>query len=229
MSFYFLKNALYSSHMVEDVTLIRRKESVAGLGSLSSSVASYGASARSASLVGKFLVAAPTLQESCFTRAVVYMCSYNEAGAMGVIVNYPIDNVRIDDIMEQLNIETTYNHGTQVHFGGPVESNRGFIIHSDEFAANGAICKHDGITVTSNADVLQAIASGGGPKNSMLALGCAGWAAGQLEAEMEGGSWIVVSATKQLLFDTDNEAKWSLAISSLGFDVGNFSASVGHA
>lgn len=215
--------------MVEDVTLIRRKESVAGVSNISSSVANYGASARAASLVGKFLVATPTLQESCFTRAVIYMCSYNEAGAMGVIVNYPIDNVRIDDIMEQLNIETTYTHGTQVHFGGPVESNRGFIIHSDEFAANGAICKHDGITVTSNADVLQAIAGGGGPKHSMLALGYAGWAAGQLEAEMESGSWIVVSATKQLLFDTDNEAKWSLAISSLGFDVGNFSASVGHA
>lgn len=215
--------------MVEDVTLLRQKESVTGANTIASPATSYGVGARVASLVGKFLVAAPTLQESCFTRAVIYMCSYNEAGAMGVIVNYPIDNVRIDDIMEQLNIETTYNHGTQVHFGGPVESNRGFIIHSDEFVANGAICKHDGITVTSNADVLQAIAGGGGPQHSMLALGYAGWAAGQLEAEMESGSWIVVSATKQLLFNTDNEAKWSLAISSLGFDVGNFSASVGHA
>lgn len=215
--------------MVEDVTLLKQKESVSGTSTIASPATNYGIGARAASLVGKFLVATPTLQESCFTRAVIYMCSYNEAGAMGVIVNYPIDNVRIDDIMEQLNIETPYSHGTQVHFGGPVESNRGFIIHSDEFSANGAICKHDGITVTSNADVLQAIAGGGGPKHSMLALGYAGWAAGQLEAEMESGSWIVVSATKQLLFDTDNEAKWSLAISSLGFDVGNFSASVGHA
>lgn len=215
--------------MVEDVTLVRQKESVTGVNPAVNSGVGYGVGARAGSIAGKFLVAAPSLQESCFTRAVIYMCSYNEAGAMGIIVNYPIDNVKIDDIMEQLNIETTYSHGAQVHFGGPVESNRGFIIHSDEFTAGGSICRHDGIAVTSNADVLQAMAKGSGPRRSMLALGYAGWSAGQLEAEMESGSWIVVSATKQLLFDTDNEAKWSLAISSLGFDVGNFSASVGHA
>jgi len=215
--------------MAEDITLLRQKASVTGVNVAVKSGVGYSVGASAGSIAGKFLVAAPSLQESCFTRAVIYMCSYNEAGAMGIIVNYPIDNVKVDDIMEQLNIETTYSHGTQVHFGGPVESNRGFIIHSDEFIANGSICKHDGVAVTSNADVLQAMAGGGGPKRSMLALGYAGWSAGQLEAEMESGSWIVVSATKQLLFDTDNEAKWGLAISSLGFDVGNFSASVGHA
>ena len=215
--------------MIKDITILKQKTSGTNVNSAVNSDANYGVGFRTGSLAGKFLVASPSLQESCFTRAVIYMCSHNESGAMGVIVNYPVENVGIDDIMEQLNIETTASRNLPVHFGGPVESNRGFIIHSDEFSANGAIFNHDGLTVTSNADVLQAIAKGDGPKHGLLALGYAGWSAGQLEAEMENGGWIIVSATKQLLFDTDNEMKWGLAIASLGFDVGNFSASVGHA
>ncbi len=183
------------------------------------------------SLSGKFLVASPafSMQESCFTRAVIYMCAHNESGAMGIITNYPIENVKVDDIMEQVNIKTNARYDFPVYFGGPVESNRGFIIHSDDVLANGTISKHDGVAVTSNAEILQAIADGRGPKQTLLALGYAGWTAGQLEAEMESGSWIVVSATKQLLFNTENEMKWSLAIASLGFDVGHFSNAVGHA
>ncbi len=181
------------------------------------------------SLAGKLLVASPSLQDTCFTRAVIYMCSHNENGAMGITVNYPIDNVGMDDIMEQLNIENAVGCSLPIHFGGPVEGNRGFIIHSDEITANGTIYQNDGMAVTSNSEMLQAMAKGIGPKQGLLALGYAGWTAGQLEAEMESGSWIVVSATKQLIFDTDNEMKWSLAIASLGFDVGHFSAAVGHA
>lgn len=191
--------------------------------------ANYGVGYRTGTLAGKFLVASPSLQESCFTRAVIYMCVHNEAGAMGIIVNYPVENVGIDDIMEQLNMGNSSKRDVPIYFGGPVESNRGFIIHSDEFVANGVISQYDGMAVTSNADVLQAIAEGKGPKQGLLALGYAGWGAGQLEAEIESGSWIIVSATKQLIFDTDNDMKWGLAIASLGFDVGHFSNVVGHA
>ena len=215
--------------MIKNITLLKQKTSATDINSVGNSDANYGVGRRTGSLAGKFLVASPSLQESCFTRAVIYMCSHNESGAMGIIVNYPVENVGIDDIMEQLNMESTARRNLPVHFGGPVESNRGFIIHSDEFSANGAICQHDGMAVTSNAEVLQAIAKGNGPEHGLLALGYAGWTAGQLEAEMESGSWIVVSATKQLLFNTDNEMKWGLAIASLGFDVGNFSNLVGHA
>lgn len=211
--------------MIKDITLSKQKMLVADV----NSSAGYGIANRDSLLAGKFLVASPSLQESCFTRAVIYMCTHNEAGAMGIIVNYPIENVRIADIMMQLNMKSTTSRDLPVHFGGPVESNRGFIIHSGEFITNGAIHQHDGMVVTSNADVLQAIANGSGPKQGFLALGYAGWTAGQLESEMESGNWIVVSATKQLLFDTGNELKWGLAIASLGFDVGNLSNVVGHA
>ncbi len=211
--------------MIKDITISKLRSSLADIQSAENAA---GNGVASGSLAGKFLVASPSLQESCFTRAVIYMCMHNESGAMGIIVNYPVENVSIDDIMEQLSMESG-GAGLPVHFGGPVESNRGFIIHSDEFTANGAIFSHEGLTVTSNADVLQAIAKGIGPKKGMLALGYAGWTAGQLEAEMESGSWIVTAATKQLLFDTENEMKWGLSIASLGFDVGNFSNTVGHA
>jgi|CXWL01.1.fsa_nt_gi putative transcriptional regulator len=215
--------------MLKDITVLEQKMDVADINSSANSGVNYGAACRAGSLAGKFIVASPSLQESCFTRSVIYMCVHNESGAMGVIVNYPIENVGVDDILEQLNMENAAARSLPVHFGGPVESNRGFIIHSDEFTENGVIFQKDGVAVTSNADVLLAMSKGGGPKQSLLALGYAGWTAGQLESEMESGSWIVVSATKQLLFETNNEMKWSLSIASLGFDVGHFSNSVGHA
>jgi putative transcriptional regulator len=191
--------------------------------------ANFGIGRRTGSLVGKLLVASPSLQDSCFTRSVIYLCAHNEGGAMGVVVNYPVKNIEIDDVMEQLNISGTSHRDVPIHFGGPVEGNRGFIIHSDDFIASGTIHQNDGLAITSNAEVLKAIAGGSGPRHSLLALGYSGWGAGQLEAEIEGGSWIVVPATRQILFETGNDIKWNLAIASLGFDVGNFSSVVGHA
>lgn len=181
------------------------------------------------SLAGKMLVATPVLQESCFARSVIFMCAHNGDGAMGIIVNYPVANVSIGDVMEQLRIKNNSDRELPIHFGGPVDSNRGFIIHSDDFIVSGTTYQPHGVVVTSSSDVLQAVANGGGPRQGMLALGYAGWTAGQLESEMESGSWIVVEANRQLIFDTDNGMKWGLAISSLGFDVGNFSTVVGHA
>jgi putative transcriptional regulator len=191
--------------------------------------ANFGIGRRTGSLVGKFLVAAPSLHETNFTRAVIYLCVHNAREAMGIIVNYPVKNVGVDDIMEQLNMQGGCQRDVPIHFGGPVQGNRGFIIHSDEFMAGGTIHQSDGMAITSNSEILKEIAEGRGPKYGMLALGYTGWGAGQLEAEIESGSWIIVSATKQLLFETENDLKWSLAIASLGFDVGNFSGVVGHA
>lgn len=182
------------------------------------------------SLAGHLLIATPALQESCFARSVIYMCAHNHEGAMGIIVNYPVQNVGMNDIYEQLAIDNKpQRRNFPIHFGGPVEANRGFIVHSADYNSEASLIAQNGIAVTASMAVLQALAEGRGPRQGMLVLGYAGWAEGQLEAEIESGSWIVVPASKQLVFDTDNDTKWHVAASSLGFDMGHYSSSVGHA
>lgn len=182
------------------------------------------------SLCGQLLVATPLLQGSCFTRSVIYLCSHNAEGAMGIIVNYPIENLEMSDIMDQLEIDSPIRlRELPIHFGGPVESNRGFVIHSNDYLAQQSMVDKNGIVVTANVSILQELAQGKGPEQGMLVLGYAGWSAGQLESEIEGGSWIIVPASKQLVFDTDNELKWNVAIATLGFDMGHYSTTVGHA
>lgn len=182
------------------------------------------------SLAGHLLVATPLIQESCFARSVVYMCAHNEAGAMGVIVNSGIDSIDIADVYSQLSIQPRTADVMPIHFGGPVEANRGFILHSNEvITEESAVDAHCGIALTASLAMLQQIAAGQGPRDVMLLLGYAGWSAQQLESEIEGGSWMVVPATRQLVFGTDNDLKWSMAVSTLGFDIGHFSTDVGHA
>jgi len=182
------------------------------------------------SLAGHLLVATPAVQGSCFARSVIYLCSHNAEGAMGMIVNYPVESVGLKDILDQLEIETKTRLGRfPIHFGGPVEANRGFIVHSGEYEGDGAMSENNGVVVTANIGVLQELAQGNGPDQGMLVLGYAGWSAGQLENEIETGSWIVIPASKKLVFDTDNEIKWNVAIATLGFDMGHYSTTVGHA
>lgn len=183
------------------------------------------------SLAGHLLVATPLVQESCFARSVIYLCAHNEAGAMGIIINYPIDSIKMDDVFEQLDIEagTGVSSPMLVHFGGPVESNRGFVVHDETYPAEDSIIRKNGVAVTASMSILQDMAHGEGPGRGMLVLGYAGWSAKQLESEIETGSWIVLPATRQLVFDTENELKWNVAISSLGIDLGHYSNDIGHA
>jgi len=182
------------------------------------------------SLAGHLLIATSVVQESCFSRSVIYLCAHNETGAMGMIVNYPVENIGIRDIFEQLEIQSeNAARDIPIHFGGPVEANRGFVVHSDEYATEDSLISKDGIAVTASISILQELAAGNGPKQGMLVLGYAGWSPGQLESEIEGGSWIVVPASSQLVFDSNNETKWNLAVAQLGFDMGHFSTVVGHA
>ncbi len=184
----------------------------------------------SGSLAGRLVIATPAIQESCFTRSVIYMCSHDEAGAMGVIVNYPVGNIHLKEVLAQLDISAKIElQDLPVHFGGPVESNRGFVIHTADFVSEGCLIQKDGIAVTASVSILHELAQGKGPSQGMLVLGYAGWAPGQLEAEIETGSWIVASANKKLVFDADNDTKWNVAVSTLGIDVGHFSSTVGHA
>ena len=182
------------------------------------------------SLAGHLLVATPLIQDGCFARSVVYMCAHNEGGAMGLIVNYTIDSIQMADVLAQLDIRgDAPSRDFPVHFGGPVEANRGFVVHSADYAPEDSLFSANGVAVTANISALQAIGRGQGPRKGMLALGYAGWSSGQLEQEIESGGWMVVPATPQLVFDTDNELKWNLAMGTLGIDVGHYSTDVGHA
>ncbi|MFW0778255.1 MAG: YqgE/AlgH family protein [Rickettsiales bacterium] len=182
------------------------------------------------SLAGQLLIATPQVQGSCFDRSVIYMCAHNKEGAMGVIINYPVATVQLEEILEQLNIESDVAMpDVPIHFGGPVESYRGFVIHSSDHAPQEAIFSQDGIVVSASMNILQKIAEGAGPRKGLLMLGYAGWSPGQLESEIETGSWITIPASRKLVFDTENDAKWNVAIASLGFDMGHFSSQVGHA
>lgn len=182
------------------------------------------------SLAGHLLVAAPQMQESCFARSVIYMCAHNETGAMGVIINNTIDSIAISDVFDQLSIPGEVRpQQFPVHFGGPVEANRGFVLHSTDFTSAESLIESNGIAVTASVSILQEIGKGAGPQKSMLLLGYAGWSPGQLEAEIESGSWMVVPASPQLVFSTDNCLKWNVAMSTLGIDIGHYSSDVGHA
>ena len=187
-------------------------------------------SLKATTLEGQLLIATPMVQDTCFARSVIYMCAHNASGAMGIIINYPVENLDIREIFTQLDIHSDKQaRHLPVHFGGPVEANRGFIVHSAEYASSESLIQQNGIAVTASINVLQALAKGQGPAQGMLVLGYAGWSPGQLEQEIEGGSWIVVPASKQLVFDTDNETKWNVAVSTLGIDMGHYSTDVGHA
>lgn len=182
------------------------------------------------SLAGNLLVATPLVRESCFTRSVIYLCAHNEAGAMGIIINYPVDSIQMSDVFEQLDIEAHAGvPEVAVHFGGPVEANRGFVVHDESHPSDDSIIRKNGVAVTASLSILQDIAKGHGPRQSMLVLGYAGWSAGQLEGEIESGSWIMIPATSALVFGTENELKWNVAMSSLGIDLGHYSNDIGHA
>lgn len=181
-------------------------------------------------LAGQLLIATPSLQDGCFDKTVIYLCEHSAAGAMGVIVNHPVANIRLGLILKELELESDDDIGDfPVYFGGPVESHRGFVIHTNDVVLEDSVVSDNGIALTANIAMLKSIAQGKTPKSNFLLLGYAGWSAGQLEAEIESGSWITAPATKELVFDTDNDMKWNLAAASLGVDLNRLSSIVGHA
>ncbi|NBX02853.1 MAG: YqgE/AlgH family protein [Alphaproteobacteria bacterium] len=185
---------------------------------------------KTGSLAGHLLVATSGIDGGCFDHSVIYICSHNSEGAMGLIINAPLENVPMQEVFEQLSITPKpLARSLPMHFGGPVENGRGFVIHSDDFVSPDPLISRDGITVTANAAVLYALAEGKGPQKGLLTLGYAGWSPGQLETEIESGSWVLTPATSAIIFEAENDMKWNLAIASLGFDMGHFSTIVGHA
>jgi putative transcriptional regulator len=183
-----------------------------------------------ASLTGQLLVAMPHMADSRFARSVVYLCAHSAEGAMGLVVNRLIDSLSFDSLLDQLGLENGANAvDLPVHFGGPVESSRGFVLHSADYVQDSTLVIDDDIALTATIDVLKAIAGGDGPKERVLALGYAGWGAGQLDAEIQANGWLMVPADHELVFGLDNETKWQRAMAKIGVDLSLLSSEAGHA
>ena len=180
-------------------------------------------------LTGQLLVAMPHMADPRFARSVVYLCAHSGEGAMGLVVNRLIDSLSFESLLEQLGVEATVPADMPVHFGGPVESSRGFVLHSADYVQDSTLMIDEEIALTATIDVLRAIASGGGPARRVLALGYAGWAAGQLDAEIGANGWLLVPSDLDLVFGVDNEAKWTRALAKIGVDLTLLSSEAGHA
>jgi putative transcriptional regulator len=179
---------------------------------------------------GHLLVAMPQMEDSRFERSVIYMCAHNSDGAMGLVVNRLFDAITFPDLLEQLNIETTpKTEQIRVHFGGPVESGRGFVLHSDDYVRDGTLKVRSGFALTATVDILKAIAVGEGPRRSLLALGYSGWGPGQLEQEIAANGWLVVPADPSIVFESDLDDKWQSALAATGATLSTLSGVAGRA
>src|ERR1700689_1938301 len=189
-------------------------------------------------LDGQMLITMPAMLDERFARSVIYVCAHSSEGAMGIIVNHPAPNINFSDLLVKLNvipaadvIQLPGRAGVvKVMRGGPVETERGFVLHSaDFFIENSTLPIDDGICLTATIDILKAIARGDGPASAILALGYAGWAPGQLENEIQGNGWLHCAADSELIFGTDIGGKYDMALKKIGIDLGMLSNEAGHA
>jgi len=181
-------------------------------------------------LDGQLLIAMPGMGDPRFERTVIYLCAHSAEGAMGLVVNKLVDHITFPGLLEQLNIDSgPRSERIQVHFGGPVEESRGFVLHSADYHQENSMPVNEDYALTASVDVLKAIASGDGPEKSMLALGYAGWGAGQLDDEIQANGWLHVKSSDELVFGRDQENKWQRAVAMLGIDLALLSTTAGHA
>ena len=189
-------------------------------------------------LDGQFLLAMPGMADTRFSRSVVYICAHSPDGAMGLIINQPARKITFSDLLLQLNLVPadelirlpTPAEKLPVLKGGPVETGRGFVLHTaDFFIDNSTLPIDDCVSLTATVDILRAIAKGDGPRKAMLALGYAGWSPGQREEEIQQNGWLNVPADPGLLFDGDLEGKYGRALKLLGIDPARLSGEAGHA
>ncbi len=181
-------------------------------------------------LTGQLLVAMPQMRDPRFARSVIYMCAHSAEGAMGLVVNRRAGSISFDDLLQQLEIGPNHrSDDIRVHFGGPVEQGRGFVLHSSDYLHSGTLRVDDHVALTATLDILKQLAAGGGPRRSLLALGYAGWGPGQLDAEIQANGWLSVPADEELLFDDALDNKWQRAITKIGIDFSMLSGDAGHA
>ena len=186
-------------------------------------------------LDGQLLIAMPIMSDKRFARSVIYMCAHSAEGAMGLIINQRAPHISFPELLGQLSISTDSDDESdlidlQVHVGGPVETGRGFVLHSaDYFVDDSTLPIDDGVCLTATIDILKAIAGGKGPDRAILALGYAGWRPGQLESEIQANGWLHCPADPDLLFDRDLDQKYERALSKIGIDPSHLVSDAGHA
>jgi len=189
-------------------------------------------------LDGQLLVAMPGMMDERFARAVIFICAHSSEGAMGIILNRPAANVTMPDLLVQLEIVPEMERirlpqkvgNMQVLMGGPVETSRGFVLHSPDFhLAQSTLPIDDGICLTATIDILRAIAAGRGPENAVLALGYAGWGAGQLEMELQANGWLNTPADAEIVFNTAADVRYEMALRRIGIEPAMLSMEAGHA
>ena len=185
-------------------------------------------------LTGKLLLAMPSMKDPRFHNAVIYMCSHDEQGAMGLVINHVVPGMDFKDILKELPIESEIEIdpaalSIPIMLGGPVDTGRGFLLHSSDFSDAQTIIVDQDFSVTATLDAIRAVAAGEGPDKKLFILGYAGWSAGQLDEEIQGNSWLVADAEPALIFNAPNGEKWHKAVSGLGFDPAMLSSDTGHA
>jgi putative transcriptional regulator len=189
-------------------------------------------------LDGQMLIAMPAMMDERFARSLIYVCAHSSEGAMGIVVNHPASNINFSDLLVKLDvipaadvIQLPSRAGVvRVMRGGPVETERGFVLHSaDFFIENSTLPIDDGVCLTATLDILKAIARGDGPASAILALGYAGWAPGQLDNEIQSNGWLHCAPDPELIFGTDIGGKYERALKKIGIDLGMLSSEAGHA
>lgn len=181
-------------------------------------------------LTNQFLIAMPAMGDPNFDHTVTFVCEHNADGALGLVINRPMD-MQLGDILGQMSLEAedAVVTGTPVLRGGPVQPERGFVIHDTAGAWSSTFQVGDATHVTTSRDILAAMAEGGGPERVLVVLGYAGWGAGQLEAEMAGNAWLTVPANQEILFELPFDQRWRAAARLIGIDMDRLSSEAGHA
>jgi putative transcriptional regulator len=181
-------------------------------------------------LTGQILIAMPAMRDSRFAQSVIFLCAHTAEGAMGVVVNQKLKKPGFGDLLGQLGVEPAPpRRKLSLGVGGPVDDNRGFVLHSGDWICPGSMQVDEHFVLTANLEILQEIAKGGGPEQAMLLLGYAGWEAGQLDAEILQNSWLNVPADNGLVFDDDFSSKWVRAMAKLRITPGMLSGEAGRA
>jgi putative transcriptional regulator len=181
-------------------------------------------------LTGQFLLAMPHMQDPRYEKTVIYICGHDLNGAMGLVVNKHLGDLTLKGLLEYLNLpQESIRRDLPIYFGGPVDTGRGFVLHSDDFTHPGTVPLGHHIALTATVDVLQSIAQGGGPKECLLAMGYVGWGPGQLDSELHSNRWLQVEGDSEILFQTSIEKKWEKAIAKLGVTPESLSDEFGQA
>ena len=181
-------------------------------------------------LTGQMLIAMPSMMDPRFVRTVIFICSHGPEGAMGLVINRLFGELNFRGLLTQLNIVLAPEaQEMPVHFGGPVEPARGFVLHSTDYEREGTVRISDSIALTATVEVLKALAEGHGPQRALLALGYVGWGAGQLDGELQTTGWLVAPPNEDIIFGDASETKWERALSKMGISPTMLSGDVGHA